>query len=127
MTLEEAEIKLKQATQLIERTKAFIESDILKLADWIKQKYRLEDYVKSARQKIIELNAVNSEAGRRDEPDSCIPTAEREIASLDADREARPDIQLAQPKIKPCHRLDIETCSARDNGNCTLERCSRTA
>jgi len=49
--------------------------------------------------KSVELNAViGSEAGRRGEPDSDIPTASALLPVMESDREARPDIQQAQPE-----------------------------
>jgi protein subunit release factor A len=83
MEYQEALDKLHEVMNLIERNQEVVESHVLQLGDWIKQKYRLMDWLKSARQKTVELNAVKSEAGRRDEPDSCIPTAEHEIALIE--------------------------------------------
>ena len=50
MDIKETEDRLAHITDTIEKIGAVIESDILKLADWIKRKYQLEDALKAARQ-----------------------------------------------------------------------------
>ena len=54
MDSNETESKLVKITDLIKRNSGIIESHVLQLADWIKQKYQLEDALKTARRLDVE-------------------------------------------------------------------------